>query len=232
MVYPLGAARQGHSRMSAPPPVLPSTAKAATLAGQEKGDIMKKFAAVALVALALGGCTMESQEDQLENSIRSELGNQGSTVQEVELTKQENGNMTGYAVVREASGRTGRLACTAGPTGGSSTNFSWHCSPAIDQAVEQEMNGIVRREYESRGAEVLEVAMHRANDDNHMTGTARVRDGSGTESRLTCSAERDANTPGTFGWQCAPAGEGAAAAPAAPAEAAAPEGDSGEGETK
>ena len=168
---------------------------------------MKPVAICLGALLALGGCKVASEEDQLENAIRENLSNQG-TVQEVELTKTDENNMTGHVMIRENSGRTGRLNCTAQRTSGSS--FNWRCSPAIDEQVLTEMENVIRQEL-SQQATVVSVEMNRQNDDNHMTGFAVVRDAAGTEVRANCTAERDATNIGSFNWECRPA-EGAQAA--------------------
>ena len=72
------------------------------------------------LALALGACSAQSDEDMLENTIRDGLSGQGN-VQKVELTKQANGNLTGFAIIREPNGRVGRLNCTARSTAFSAT---------------------------------------------------------------------------------------------------------------
>ncbi|HEX8192856.1 MAG TPA: hypothetical protein VF552_08140 [Allosphingosinicella sp.] len=148
---------------------------------------------------------MESNENRLENAIRANLANQQTEVQSIEMTEGEDGNMTGFAMVREASGRSGRLNCNAHREG---DNYNFRCSPAIDEAVLTEMEGLIRRELEQQ-AEVIEVDMQRHNDDNHMRGHVVVGDGAGNRARLACTATRDATNIGTFNWQCAP--EGAAA---------------------
>lgn len=155
----------------------------------------------------LAGCQFSSEEDQLENAIRDGLANQG-TVQEVELTRQDENNMTGYAMIRENSGRSGRLNCTAQRSDG--TNFQWRCSPAIDEQVLQEMETAIREHFVSQGTEVVQVDLQRANDDDNMSGYVIVRDGAGGEVRSPCSAQRTQGA--NFNWQCGEgAGEGAPA---------------------
>lgn len=177
---------------------------------------------------ALAGCEMESNENRLENAIRADLGNRQTSVDTIEMTEGEDGNMTGYAMVREASGRSGRLNCTAFRQG---DNYNFTCSPAIDEAVLTEMEGLIRRELEQQ-AEVIEVDMQRHNDDNHMRGHIVVGDGAGNRARLACTAERDSTNIGTFNWQCAPEGAAAAggeAAGGAPASGGKPAGGAEEG---
>lgn len=154
------------------------------------------FVLAALVGLA--GCQMQSEEEQLENAIRDGLANQG-TVQEVNLVQQDENNLTGYAMIREASGRTGRLNCTAQRSDG--TNFSWRCAPAIDEAALQDIENAIRQNLSAQ-AEVAEVDMQRANDDNHMAGYVLLRDGGGNELRVPCNATRDDVQTQMFNWRC------------------------------
>ena len=155
---------------------------------------MKKVFGTLAVLFALAGCA--SEEEQLENAIREGLANQG-TVQEVDLAASDENNLTGYAVIRENSGRQGRLNCTAQRAEGS--NFNWRCSPAIDEATTQEMETAIRTNLAAQ-AEVVEVEMRRAADDDHMTGHALLRDGSGGEVRVPCTAERTQGA--NFSWRC------------------------------
>jgi hypothetical protein len=161
---------------------------------------MRKLAFCMFVALAVSGCTTSSEEEQLENAIRENLSNQG-TVEEVELTKQDEDNLTGHVVLVEASGRRGRLNCTAQRRSGS--NFDWRCSPAIDEQTLQEMENIIRTELSAQ-ATVVEVDMRREGDDDHMSGHALLEDANGNPLRVTCTAERDSANVGMFNWQCAP----------------------------
>ncbi len=180
---------------------------------------MKKpvLSILGLSVFALAGCNIASQEDQLENSIAASLSNQGE-VKQVELTKQDDDNFTGFALIRDRNGREGRLNCTARRTTGS--NFDWRCSPTIDESVVTEMEGIIRTEL-ARQATVLEVNMTRQ-DDNRMTGFARLQDGSGTEIRTNCTATRDAAGTANFNWRCQPGEGGEQVEASAPEAAAAP----------
>jgi hypothetical protein len=156
----------------------------------------------------LVGCA--SEEDQLENAIRENLAARG-TVKQVELTKSDENNMTGFAVVQTATGE-GRMNCTAQRTSGS--NFNWRCVPAIDEAMLTQMENTIRQSLAEQ-ATVLAVDMSRQ-DDDHMTGYAQIRDNNGTEGRVNCTAARETGGTGNFNWECAPSGS-----EAAPAEAAA-----------
>lgn len=166
---------------------------------------MKRMTIALGALVALAGCNIGSEEDRLENAIREELTKQGN-VQEVNLTRQDENTIAGYAMIQEHSGRSGRLNCTAQRTEGS--NFNWRCSPAIDQAVLDEIEGQIRTQLAGQ-ADVREVSLERAGDDNHMAGYVLVGDGAGGEERVPCSAERTEGA--NFNWRCgedvvAPAG--------------------------
>jgi hypothetical protein len=162
------------------------------------------------LALAIGGCTVESEADQLEKIIAETLSSQG-TVQKVELTPQEDGGMTGFVLIDEPDRGVGRLTCTVAPPD-SESNYQWNCSPAIDEKTIGEMEAIVRTELAKLG-EVVEVEMQRAGDDDHMSGHAVVRDETGDEMRLACSAIRNTDDVGSFKWECnEDTGEGGAEA--------------------
>ena len=169
---------------------------------------MKRVSMAFGLALALGACSAQSDEDQLENTIRENLSSQGN-VQQVELTKQANGNMTGFAIIREPSGRVGRLNCTARSTGES--KYDWKCSPAIDASALKEMEAIIRAELSKRGP-VLQLEMKKQGDDNHMSGFAVVHDETGQEFRLACSATRDPGNVASFTWKCGDESDDAAPA--------------------
>lgn len=176
---------------------------------------MKKAALYLGCALALAGCS--SEEDRLENAMRETLAAQGN-VQEIEMTRQDENNMTGFAVVRRANESQGRrLGCTAvrDPAKGAAF-YNWRCQPVIDEAMLTEIEGSIRQSLAAQGS-VEEVEMTRRDDDN-MAGFARIRDGSGGEGRFECTAARDANDAGNFTWRCNPPGAppeaGAEAAPA------------------
>lgn len=80
----------------------------------------------------------------------------------------------------------GALALTA-------CNFSFSTDEiGVENAIKENLS--------SRG-EVLEVDMTRS-DDDHMTGFARVRGQQGRESRLNCTAERQAAGATNFTWRC------------------------------
>lgn len=168
---------------------------------------MIRTAIVLTALLGAAGCNVVSEEDQLENAIREGLSNQG-TVQEVNLTRQDENNINGYVAMQDTTGRQGRLNCTAQRTEGS--NFSWRCAPAIDESVLRDMEGQIRERL-SQQADVVGVDLQRAGDDNHMSGQATVRDGTGAEIQVPCTAERTEGA--NFNWRCGE-GEGAESAPA------------------
>ena len=169
---------------------------------------MKIYSIALGLALGLGACSVQSDEDQLESTIRETLSAQGE-VQQVELTKQANGGMTGFVMIREPNGRVGRLTCTAEAAGAS--KYNWKCSPAIDEKTLKEMEDIIRAELSKRGP-VLQLEMKRQDDDDHMSGFAVVRDEAGEEFRLACSATRNTEKVGTFSWTCGDESEEAAPA--------------------
>jgi hypothetical protein len=160
-------------------------------------------------ALALAACSSQSDEEQLAATIRDNLASQGN-VQQVEMKKQPGGGMAGFAMIREPNGRLGRLNCTAAAVGDS--KYDWKCAPAIDEKTLREMEAVMRTELAKRGP-VLQLEMKKAGDDNHMTGTAVVKDESGEEFHLACSAARGEGKGASFTWKCGDASE--APAPAA-----------------
>ena len=184
---------------------------------------MKAFMVLIVLGLAVAGCTVASDEDQLENAIRDNLSNQGSEVKQVEMTRQGDNHFTGFAEVRERSGREGRLNCTADRR---DDQFHFQCAPAIDERVVRDIENQMRPTLAQQG-EVLELHMERR-DDNHMTGFTRIRPEGGEEVRLDCTAERQNGA--SFNWNCNPAGA-QGGGQAAPSEgSAAPAGDQGAGE--
>lgn len=149
-------------------------------------------------ALALAACS--SDVEQVENSIREELANQG-TVEEVAMNEQSDGNMTGYAVVNVKNGWKTRMACNAHPQKNpDGTDLAWKCTPVIDSGAESQMNETIKKELATKG-EVLEVAMKRKDDDDHMAGTARVKTADGAEHVLNCQAARQ-KADGQLLWSC------------------------------
>ena len=109
--------------------------------------IRMTFALGALLTLA--ACNMPTDEAVLENSIRTELGKQG-TVEEVNLTRQDENTIIGHVEMRDTAGRQGRLNCTAERVQGGSS-FNWQCLSVIDEGVLQEMEA----EAAARGADAI-----------------------------------------------------------------------------
>ncbi|HZF93662.1 MAG TPA: hypothetical protein VEZ20_02200 [Allosphingosinicella sp.] len=173
-----------------------------------------RLAALFVLGAVLAGC--EDPEQAMENTVRATLTDRGN-VQEVDMTQGSDGNMTGHAVVAAANGQSARYNCAANKVGDGGT-YRIACVPAIDEAMLQAMEAEIRRTYEQRGAQVLEVDMQKQ-DEDHMRGHMVGSDGSGAQARLTCTAERDTAT-NQFPWQCVPEGEAAAGAGAAPAAGA------------
>jgi len=168
---------------------------------------MKTFFIPLGLGLLVAGCNISSEEDQLENSIRANLGAQGN-VQQVELTRQDENNLSGFAVVRDSSGIEGRYSCTAQRTQG--TNFNWRCNQQIDDQVITRVENEIRQNL-ARQAEVVQIELSRQ-DDNRMTGYALLRGADGSEVRTNCTATRSAENAANFDYQCAPEGQGAAPA--------------------
>ncbi len=94
--------------------------------------------------LALGGLSLlaactpavdDSMINQMEEAVREGLAAQGE-VKEVELTKENDDRMTGFAVIEpsEAPGTEARFDCTAERQGETGTQFSWRCNPAAQSA--------------------------------------------------------------------------------------------------
>lgn len=168
---------------------------------------MKKNVLALTLLVAGTACTMESQENLLANNIRQELTKRGSTVKQVEITRQDDDHMTGFAEVRAADGSEGRLACAAtrNPSKGASY-YDWRCNPAIDQRVLDQMEGTIRETITAQGGQVRQVELNRV-DDSRMTGVAVVADSAGNETRATCTATRENESSARFSWQCAPEGQ-------------------------
>jgi hypothetical protein len=170
--------------------------------------MMNKIAIYLGGALAVAGCSMSSDEDRMENAIRTELSKNGATVNQVEMTRAGD-NMTGFAEVRTANGDEGRLNCTATRDTTKAGSYNWRCLPAIDQRIVDGMESTIRRSLAEQN-EVVEVEMTRQ-DDMRMTGHAVVRDGNGSEVRANCTATRENEASNNFNWRCAPADAPAAA---------------------
>jgi hypothetical protein len=183
--------------------------------------------------LLMAGCNRVSEEQAVENAVGATITSQGmGAVQQVDLTKQADNNYSGTATVRRTDGQTIRLNCTArhAATAG---NFDIACGQVLDQVLIDEIKASLRTTLTGQGLTVTTIDLSRQ-DDDHVAGTATVRDASGNEIPLTCTGARQPS--GRFNAQCdetagarpaqPPAGGGAAPAPAeegaAPAEDGAP----------
>ena len=94
---------------------------------------MKKLALSLGGLLILAACTpaVDNQViDQMETAVREGLAPQG-IVRQVELTREDENRMTGFAIVepREAPGTELRFTCTAEREGDSGAQFNWRCTP-------------------------------------------------------------------------------------------------------
>lgn len=172
-------------------------------------------------ALVVVGCSMSSNEDQMENAIRNELSKQG-TVNQVEMT-QEGDNMVGFAELRSNDGSEGRLRCTATRDATKSGSYNWRCLPTIDQRVIDSMTNQIRQSLAQNG-EVTQIQLTRQ-DDMRMTGRATVRDPSGNEIHANCTVTRENEGSNHFNWECQPADSSSQPSSEEPAEPA----DAGEG---
>ena len=83
----------------------------------------------ALLLLAACGA---SDEDQVETAIREGLAERG-TVLEVQVTRNGDDRMTGFAILRNHAGTQVRMNCTVEREGEKSVmkqGFTWRCAPA------------------------------------------------------------------------------------------------------
>lgn len=161
---------------------------------------MTPFALTSL--LVLGACSFGTDADRVEQSVAEQLADRGA-VEEVSFTSTDDDNMTGFATIRTPTGQTQRMNCTARRTSGA--NFDWNCVQAIDEALLDEIKGLIRERL-SREGEVVQVELERADDDNNAAGYVVVRGPNGEEVRADCRAVRDRPGENLFSWRC---GEGA-----------------------
>lgn len=170
-----------------------------------------KAVIISLSALVLlSGCGNEQK--RVEDGVRQQLS-AGGNVTQVSMTKQADGGYAGFATVRVADGHEARVNCRT------DANGQGRCSQVIDQQLIDSTTATLRQQYTSRGFTVVEVAMAKENDDL-ISGNAVVRDSSGAEQHVHCTAPRDPAN-GLFGLNCQVVGDGAASAggeQAAPAE--------------
>ena len=173
---------------------------------------MKRLILSVGLVLAASGCQVPNEEDLIEGSISNTLANQGN-IQEVEITRQDADNFSGFAVVRDARGLDNRLNCTARRKAEKGSNFDWRCLPTVDEATMTNVENAIRESL-SQQATVRQVDMSRQ-DDNNMTGFAVVQLADGSEVRSTCTARRENETSANFDWRCGPGEPTGGGAPAA-----------------
>ena len=94
---------------------------------------MKAFAISLSGLIILAGCTPAVDErliNQMEGEVSNGLAAQG-TVKQVELNRESDDRMTGFAVIepRTAPGTEVRFTCTAERQGDTGTRFNWQCTP-------------------------------------------------------------------------------------------------------
>jgi len=143
-----------------------------------------RYLVPALALVALSAC--EKPEDLLENSIRTELSKRGE-VKQVEMKQDGEDRLTGFALVR-VGGQEGRLDCKA--TKKNATEYDWECKPAIDENVLKGMEDSLRKNFEAQQITVVDIDMQKDGEDK-MKGYAQLRDQSGEEARLDCTARRE-----------------------------------------
>lgn len=174
---------------------------------------MRVFVLLAGAALLLAGCGNEQK--RVEDNVRAQLASSG-TVSQLTMTKQGDGSYQGNATVRTADGHDVRVNCLLRPSG---NGFQGTCGQVIDQQLIDSTTALIRQQFTARGLTVVEVQMAKENDDL-MAGGAVVRDASGAEQRVHCTAPRDPAN-GRFGLNCqeagAPAQGAAQGEPATPA---------------
>ncbi len=156
---------------------------------------MKALAVPLALALAVAGCTIESDEDRMESEVRNTLSGQGN-VTDVQLTR-EGDNVTGFAELQHSQFGQVRLTCSGRVDG---SRFNVNCLPAVTDQVVQNIENTIRERL-GQQAEVLEVDLSRQ-DDMNMTGFARLRGPSGEEVRTNCTATRDNPNSMNFNWRC------------------------------
>jgi len=71
--------------------------------------------------------------DQMKDTIRQDLARQ-ATVRTIELTRQDDMRMTGYALLTDANGNEVRTNCTVTRENETSNHFSYNCNPADNAA--------------------------------------------------------------------------------------------------
>ena len=87
---------------------------------------------VPLTALLFLAACGASDEDDVEKAIREGLSRRG-TVLQVELTRQDEDHMTGFAILRNHAGNQIRMNCTVERESDASMmrqGYDWRCLPA------------------------------------------------------------------------------------------------------
>ena len=90
-----------------------------------------KPTAIPLGALLLLTACGASAEEEVETAIREGLSERG-TVLRVEVARESDDRMTGFAILRNRAGTDVRMNCTAerGEKSMMGESFSWRCQPA------------------------------------------------------------------------------------------------------
>ena len=158
--------------------------------------------AAILTGLALGAAQPAelTEEQLLEQAISQQLSDQGHQVLQVEMRRQDENALTGFADIRDREGHEGRLGCVARLT--EADNYSFDCLPMITDEIVREMEGQIRTTL-SQQAQVLRIQLTRQ-DDMRMVGYALLRDSDGRQVRTSCTATREAPNSRMFNWECAP----------------------------
>lgn len=158
---------------------------------------MRAFVFMAGATALLAGCNSGGDQQLVENGVRAMLSPQGNVTQ-VSMTKQQDGGWQGYALVRAADGHEARVNCR------STTSGDLTCSQGIDHQLTDQVIATLREQFTARGLTVVDVQMAKENDDL-ISGNAVIRDRTGAEQRVHCTAPRDPAN-GRFGLNCREAG--------------------------
>lgn len=184
-----------------------------------------RILAAAILPLSLAACSFSiggTDQQQIEQSMRETLGNQGSTVEELNMQQTSPDAMNGYVNIRDSGGNRRRMNCTANRP--ANQNFNWECLPTINDNDLRQTEQSIRDEYRRRGFEVRELRLERANDTS-MRGSVLLAQG-GEELRLDCTGEQEGAERNSLGWHCRAPGEtDSASADGGQSGAPAPEGN-------
>ncbi|MEA3029982.1 MAG: hypothetical protein QOG13_1307 [Sphingomonadales bacterium] len=77
---------------------------------------------------------------QTENAIRQSLAQRGEVI-EVDMRRQDDDHMTGFARARDSDGAEVRLPCSASRGSDAVGNFSWRCGEGADSGAPAEEAG-------------------------------------------------------------------------------------------